>query len=161
MPEVRVQQTTWNYVLAKIDRIYTTQIEFEKKKKLQATRQHRRQLLNARSLFQKELDQGLSPKMQAGLGQKVTVDRNRLPQFHFVVQFRFLGQQWLLTRNQTLFRYKWRLFMENQLVFSDCATSNLEKQLCYALGRHKNSIRSKIRVLAPSPSPRPLQLVQR
>ncbi len=152
MQGVGPQQATWNYVLAKIDRIYATQIEFEKKKKLQATRQHRRQLLNARSLFQKELDQGLSPKMQAGLGLKVTVDRNRLPQFHFVVQFRFLGQLWILTCRQSLFRSKWRLFMENQLIFTDCSTSNLEKQLGYALGRYKNTVRSNIRVWAPSPS---------
>jgi len=146
------QQAAWNYVLAKIDRIYATQIEFEKKKRLRATRHHRRQLLNAKSLFQKELDQGISSKMQTGLGLEISVDQKRLPQLHFVVRFKFLGQQWTLTRKQSLFRYQWQLFMGSQPVFTNCSTSNLEKQLCYALGKYKNSVRSKVRVLAPSPS---------
>jgi len=146
------QQAAWNYVLAKIDRIYATQSEFEKRKKLRAARQHRRQLLNAKSLFQKELDRGISPKIQAGLGLNIRVDQKRLPQLHFVVSFRFLGKQWILVRKKNFLRYQWQLFMENQTVFADCSTSNLEKQLCYALGKYKNSVRSKIRVLVPSQS---------
>lgn len=149
--QVAQQQTLWDYALAKIDRIYVDQKESKAKKRLQAIRKHRRQLLIAKSGFQKELDKAVSPKMQAGLGM-VVVPQKRLPQFDFGVCFEFFGEQWLITRKRSLFGYQWQFGLKNQKTLALCTTRDLEHQLCYALGQYKNSVGSKVSVLRLLPS---------
>ncbi len=148
---VAKQQVTQDYVLAKIDHIYAIYKESEAKKRQQAIRKQRRQFFNAKAEFQKKLDQAISPRMQAGLGMKILLERKRLPQFHFVVRFEFLGQ-WLISRNRSLLGFQWQCWVENQTIFTHCTSGNLEHQLCCALGQHRDSTTRKGPVLKLLPS---------
>lgn len=144
---VAKQQSSWDYVLCKIDRVYSDYQAAAEKRKLRALRKQRRQLINAKPAFQRELDKAVSTKMQRGLGMEVTVDQKRLPQLHLLAQFEFLGKQWLLTSKRSFLKDKWQLSVDDQLVFADCPTRNLENQLCYALGKYKHSLRHKVKTL--------------
>lgn len=148
---VAKQQSSWHYVLFKIDRVYTSYQAAAEKRKLRAIRKQRRQLISAKSAFQKELDKAVSIKVQAGLGMKVTVDQKRLPQLHLLVRFEFLGKQWLLTSQRSLLRDQWQLSVDNQPVFAHCPTRKLENQLCYALGKYKHTICHKVKILTLLP----------
>lgn len=143
------QRASRNYVLAKIDRVYSDRKVAEEKKRLQAARKHRRQLASAKAAFQKELDQAISLKMQEGLGIKVMADAKLLPRFCFMARFEFLGQQWLVTRKKSLWGCQWHFGMEGQDVFTCCTVRDLEDRLCYALGKYKNSFGGKVRILMP------------
>lgn len=143
------QQASRNYVLAKIDRVYTEQKVAEAKKRFQVARKHRRRLASARAKFQRELDKAIGLKTQEGLGIEVIANPKRLPRLCIVARFEFLGKQWLVSRKKSLWGCQWHFGIEGQDVFTCCTTSDLEDQLCYALGKYKNSIGSKTRILMP------------
>lgn len=146
------QQTARNYVLAKIDRIYTDRKVVEAKKRLQAARKRRRQLASAKAAFQQELDKAISLKMQEGLGMKVIADPELLPQLRFVARFEFLSKQWLITHKKSLWGCQWYFCMEGQSLSTCCTTKSLEDRLCYALGKYKNSFGHKVRFLTLLPA---------
>lgn len=145
------QQTARNYVLAKIDRVYTDRQVAEVKKRLQAARKRRRQLASAKAAFQQELDKAISLKMQEGLGMKIIVDPKLLPQLHCIARFEFLGKQWSVTHKKSLWRCQWYFYMEGQSS-THCTIKNLEERLCYALGKYKNSLGRKVRFLTFLPA---------
>lgn len=146
------QQTARNYVLAKIDRVYTDRQVAEVKKRLQAARKRRRQLASAKAAFQQELDKAISLKMQEGLSMTVTVDPKLLPQLHFVARFEFLGKQWSVTYKKSLWGCQWYFYMQDQSVPTYCPAKDLENRLCYALGKYKNSVGYKVRFLTLLPA---------
>ncbi len=151
------QQTARNYVLAKIDHVYTDRKVAEVKKRLQAARKRRRQLASAKAAFQQELDQAISLKTQEGLGIKVVADPRLLPQLHFVARFEFLGKQWLVTHKKSLWGCQWYFCLEGQSVSTRCTIKDLEDQLYYALGKYKNSIGHKVRFLTLLPASNSLE----
>ena len=91
------QPTPQDYVLAKIDQVYHQHRTHDQTRQQQVALRHRRRLVRARAIFQRELNQALSPQTQAGLGMTICFDGKYLARPGFVASFEFQGQLWLLT----------------------------------------------------------------
>lgn len=136
-------QSPYTYVLSKIDRIYGHQKTYQEKKRLQAAVKYRQQMANAEKIFQKRLNQALSPMLQKGLGIRSALDQNSLPLPRFVAEFKFLGKYWVIKHHPDLFGGFWEFGDPTQL--TRCRTAQLETRLCYTLGKYKNIADRRLR----------------
>ncbi len=132
-------QSPRDYVLAKIDQVYSHQRASQENKRLQVAVKSRRQMVDAAQAFQRQLDHALSPLLQKGLGIRMVLDPKSLPKPKFVARFEFLGQEWIIIRSPGLLGGYWKFGADPQQL-TRCRAAQLEMRLCYALGKYKNSV---------------------
>lgn len=132
------QQTPQAYVLAKINRICDRNRKLRLAKRHQVILRHRKRLVRARALFQRELDQALNRKTQRGLGIIVRLDDRHLARPGFIAHFEFEGQQWLLAHQRKAWHSEWFFKRADQAAITRCSRQALETKLCYALGQSRH-----------------------
>lgn len=122
------------FVATKVDQAYCNQRQRYQKRKLRMAIRYRRRLVLLRAAFQNELDRALSAKLQKGLGLKICLSEQAEHQAHFMAQFEFEGQQWVLTCQRHFWRCDWFFTNTDQNRVVRCNHRTLERRLCYALG---------------------------
>ncbi|MGB7415608.1 MAG: hypothetical protein WA902_15485 [Thermosynechococcaceae cyanobacterium] len=132
------QQTPQDYVLAKINCVYSCNRQLHLAKQQRVALRHRRRLVRARALFRQALDNALPSKPQSGLGLVISLDDRYLARPGFVAHFNFEGQRWLLACQRQSWQCEWFFKREDQLSVTRCSGQDLEVELCYALGRFRH-----------------------
>lgn len=122
------------FVATKVDQAYCNQRQRYQQRKLRMAIRYRRRLVFLRAAFQQELDRALSARLQKGLGLKIRLSEQAKYQAHFMAQFEFEGQQWVLTCQRHLWRCDWFFANADQNRVVRCTQRTLERRLCYALG---------------------------
>lgn len=122
------------FVATKVDQAYCHQRQRYQRRKLRMAIRYRRRLVLLRAAFQQELDRALSARLQKGLGLNIRLSEQDKHQTHFMAQFEFEGQQWVLTCQRHLWRCDWFFANADQNRVVRCTHRTLERRLCYALG---------------------------
>jgi hypothetical protein len=130
---------TQDYVLAKIDRVYSHQKASQERKRLLNLVKYRQQLKQDEAGFKRDLNRAISARMREGLGIKVVFNQHALPRSQFIAEFQFLGRRWLISRKRTLLGCQWCFTTTDQVLLTFCNNGNLETRLCYALGKYKHA----------------------
>ncbi|KAI9134175.1 hypothetical protein [Acaryochloris sp. CCMEE 5410] len=128
---------TQAFVATQVDQAYCNQRQRYQQRKLRMAIRYRRRLVFLRAAFQQELDRAMSARLQKGLGLKIRLSEQSKHQAHFMAQFEFEGQQWVLTCQRYLWRCDWFFANADQNRVVRCTHRTLERRLCYALGHRR------------------------
>ncbi len=140
LPKDRNLLIAQDYVLAKIERVYTEQKSSQQRKRLENLVKYRQQLARSEQQFKRDLNRAVSKAMREGLGIKVVLNQQALPYPQFMAEFQFLGKRWLLKRKRTWLGCQWCFTAADQGLWTFCSSANLENRLCYALGKYKRGV---------------------
>ena len=137
MESVWTQPAT-SSVFSNVDRLYLEHRHSFEQRKAQVALRHHRRLVRKRGLFQKRLNQALSPQLQAELNIRVTLDTRYLSVPGFIGTFNYAGLRWVLGYRRSLTGGRWFFRALRTTKLYCCSAKTLEAQLCYALGQHRH-----------------------
>ena len=134
------QPSPQDCILTKIDQVYHHHRNHCQLQQQQAAVRQRRQLVQARAAFQRELNRALTQQTQVGLNIQISVDGPYRNYPNFVATFEFQGQVWHLRCQHRLWGCDWFIKTVGSVQITRCTRRTLEAQLYFALGQRRNQM---------------------